>query len=206
MTPLEARQRRVVRLTWLLLDAHADRAAAATARVLSSRFDLARIDPARLDRLCVLASRHAAGRDSSRRTARPAPSDAAAGVRPAAERLAPLHAASALPRQCLEAWVLTRVEGLDEVHVARAMDCSKTAAARHLARADELLAGTPAANPDSIRALVAQLDALDPGPALRVVTARLRRRRRIRLAMAALGAAVVAGGLYLVWRSGVLPF
>src|SRR5205085_6084969 len=100
MTPHEARDRRVFRLTWLLLGTDADLAAAATARVLSSGRDLSKLDPARLDRHCVQAARHVAPKSST------VPSTAGAE---------PLRAAAALPRQCLEAWVLTRVEGLDAV-------------------------------------------------------------------------------------------
>lgn len=228
----DACARRVWRLAWLLSGADRVRARAAAARVLGLRRDLAWLEPARLDRLCVLAARHAAtraGRGGSGSLARASERDKPAGTGPTADpRIAPAvtgrpardsvtvasgampaevaaaivrDAAAALPRQALEAWILTRIEQLDEVRVARAMDCSRTAAERHLRRADELMQpvlagraeGEPAAALDLLRAA---LDRLDPGPEVKAVRARVRRARRLRVALALL--CIVAGVLAVV--------
>jgi DNA-directed RNA polymerase specialized sigma24 family protein len=228
----DARARRVWRLAWLLSGADRALARAAAARVLGLRRDLARLEPARLDRLCVLAARHAAAR--ARRggpggparvsgrgepagigpTAAPRTAAAAAGsaasdsvsissaAMPAEVAAAIVRdAAAALPRQSLEAWILTRIEQLDEVRVARAMDCSRTAAERHLRRADELvqpvLAGWTGGRPEAALDLLrAALDRLDPGPEVKAVRARVRRARRLRVALALL--CIVAGALAVV--------
>lgn len=188
MDAREARERRVWRLAWLLLGADADRAAAAAARVLAARTDLARLDPARLDRLCVLAARHVAARRPA--ATKPTEADPA--------HIALLRQAVALPRQCLEAWVLTRLEQLDPIRVARSMDCSRTAAQRHLERADELLReplaalGLTGPEEDSLARVRCALDGLDAGPTIRRIRHRIRRRRRVRSALILLALALAA--------------
>jgi hypothetical protein len=93
---------------------------------------------------------------------------------------------------------LTRVDGLDLLQVSRAMDCSKTAAERYLAKADEALQVSLGTDLEaSIMELRRAADALDPGPILRTYRHSVRKHRRIRLITWILLLAVV--GLVGVW-------
>lgn len=89
----------------------------------------AALDRAHLDRLMIQHARRVLGNDATRQAPSRHPD-------PGVHLLQTLHE---LSRQSMEAWLLTRVEGRQDVEVARAMDCSKTAAGRFLASADEFL-------------------------------------------------------------------
>lgn len=176
-------ERRVWRLAFLLTG-DTEGAAALAARIPRTQPDLASMEPAMLDRMVVQEARlMAQRRPPAGRPARPdMPPDAARSF----------EAALAMPRQPLEAWVLTRLDDLDPLRVCRAMDCSRTAAARHLAAADEQMKNRLLDQLDrGIVALRAAADALDPAPAIarrREQDQAAEKRRRIILT----GAAAVA--------------
>jgi DNA-directed RNA polymerase specialized sigma24 family protein len=122
---LRAYQRRVWRLAYLLTG-NAPGAAALVDRVIRAQPDLMNLEPARLDRLVI---QHA-------REVPTAPILAAASLpEPDPEIRRTLEAVIRLPEQPREAWVLARVDELDELHISRAMDCSRTASMHHLAAA-----------------------------------------------------------------------
>lgn len=175
--PLRPVERRIWRLAFLL---SGDPAAAAEMidEVLRSQPDPASMEPARLDRLIVLRAREASASASRPpRAALPGFSDDAAAV---------LDALTRLPEQPREAWVLTRLDELDAMHVSRAMDCSRTAAAHHLAAADEAMRAALGARLDPcVAAARSAADALDLGPIIAGHRDRLRRRRRLRAALLA---------------------
>lgn len=149
-------------------------------------------DPARLDRLVIMHTREAV--KASRRRggqvhARPASHDDAGRC---------MLAVLALPHQPREAWVLARLDELDELRVSRAMDCSRTAAQMHLAAADERMKAAMGDRIDAaIVALRERVDALDPGPAVAAHRQLMRRRARQR-------AAVVIGVVLAVVLGGAL--
>lgn len=88
--------------------------------------------------------------------------------------------------------------------MARAMDCSKTAALRHLERADTELGGRFGDTlPSMLDALRAEADTAAPGRALAAFRAERRRRRRIRAALIAFAVAAVALAAGLVWVSAL---
>ncbi len=172
-------ERRIWRLAFLLTG-DPDAAADLIARVLHSRPDPTALDAARLDRLIVLRSREIA--PGASRSVPGAPEDAARA----------LHAALSMPPQPLEAWVLTRVDLLDELHVSRAMDCSRTAAGNHLASADARMKTLLADRLDAgVSALRAYADSLNPAPLIAQARARARARRKRRAAVT-LGVGAIA--------------
>lgn len=182
LTRRRAYEARVWRLA-LLLTGDRARAGELVADVLGHRADPSVPDAAHLDRLVIQASRRAA----------PSPPE---GTDAAHARLL------ALPAQAREAWILSRVDGLDELAVARAMDCSRTAARRHLVHADDLLAqADPMAFAERIRTLA---DAEDPRAGVaahRAETRTLHRRKAVRAAaiialLASLAAMFHAAGLF----------
>lgn len=118
MDPI-ALERRIHRLAVLLLGDHA-RAGAVVDGVLAART----LDPALVDRLTVLRTREVL--DHERRGAHDLP-----GIPDAVAR-----AIADLDYQAREAWVLGTVFALPLREVARAMDCSRTAARAHLDRAE----------------------------------------------------------------------
>lgn len=212
----QAYERRVWRLAHLL--ASPDQAIPLVRRVVWRRGgDLDQLDPAHLDRLVILTARDlppdgrvawasTLARGEGQRTRHgheymPVP------PAPAADLLRHLHA---MPRQPMEAWVLSRLDGLDLMAASRAMDCSKTATARHLDAADEHLRQRYASETDNPKgcgtdrltaataALRNWLDALDPAPALARAHKADRIQRRTWLAivlMSALAAAAVLSRL-----------
>lgn len=194
VTRRSAYEARVWRLAFLLTGG-AEPALAVVEGVLRTRPDLSRVAPEHLDRLVVLHAREWANAGSRRRTRRgsvalelPQPSTSASRA---------LRAAAAMPRQSLEAWVLTRLDGLDEITVSRAMDCSKAAAIRNLQQADDALAavlgGSVAGDIEALRAFA---DGMDPAPFLVLGRRRCRRRRMVRLgAWAVVVVAAVVGGI-----------
>jgi DNA-directed RNA polymerase specialized sigma24 family protein len=178
---LRAYQRRVWRLAYLLTG-NAPGAAALVDRVFRAQPDLMNLEPARLDRLVIQHARDlpVAAPLAAGQLPEPPP-----GVRRT------LDAILKLPEQPREAWVLARVDELDELHVSRAMDCSKTASMHHLAAADTQMAaalGDTAAA--AIRSLRGFADALNPDP---IIRAHRELARRIRFRRAAL-----TGGALLV--------
>ncbi|MBX3357752.1 MAG: hypothetical protein KF745_04920 [Phycisphaeraceae bacterium] len=193
MTRQDAADRRASRLAFLLAGGDPF----LTARILAATLALAprldRIDPARLDRVCITAARRVLRRH------RPAP--ASNTPRP---ELAVLHATHAMPEQCREAWLLARLDQLNSVVVARAMDSSRTAAARHLERADSEMAPVLAMmypkGADAVAAVRTALDSIDFLPPLRQARDRHRRRSRLRLAIVLLASlsltAIAATALY----------
>lgn len=180
LIPIE-RRRRMWRLTFLLSGGH-DRAVRVLQSILRDARDPASLDPVHLDRLVLQHARQILGDDPRE----------PAGDEPRGEAARLLRNSQRLKRQSLEAWVLTRVEGADEVHVARAMDCSKTAAARYLATADAFLEQ----HGDAIRTSARQLRdlslTLNPDRAFDEAVARLNTLRRRRFASRVLPASVAA--------------
>src|ERR1043165_2140662 len=116
-------ERRIWRLAYILTGDSAG-AAALVDRVLRTRPDAVALEPARLDRLIIQQAR-----ELPRGRITPP-----AGVDPPEQALAVVLA---MPEQPREAWVLTHLDGLDELHVSRAMDCSRTAARNHLNAAEQ---------------------------------------------------------------------
>jgi len=155
-----------------------------------------RPDPARLDRMVILGARALrAGpvRDAAAQGGAPrAPGE------PPAEDPAVLtrSALQAMPFQLREAWILTRIDGLGDIAVSRAMDCSKSAMARHLAAADEAFnaaLGSRAA--DAVAGVRRYADALDPGPFAIAYHLRRRRTRALRIILVLVAVSVVALGV-----------
>ncbi|MFG0274504.1 MAG: hypothetical protein ACF8QF_05555 [Phycisphaerales bacterium] len=196
-TPAERRAWRLA----LLLTGDAAGADAVAVRVLEAQPDLDAIEPMRRDRLVVLRAReHATGQ-----LAQPAVGFAdrlraghlrRRGVDAEAET-APAQAFSGLanalmqfslrrPRQQHEALMLHRVEGMELRDTARAMDCSTTAAARHLDEAERVIADTMGADyPTAGAALREQSAEATPGDEVvrvRVLMAKMRRIRTVLLA------------------------
>lgn len=92
------------------------------------------------------------------------------------------EALSSLSEQAREAWILRELDGKDMIEIARAMDCSKTAAARHLEQARDrmtLLLGEDAE--DALGALRHGADRLDPGAFIARRAVVKKRGRRLRL-------------------------
>ncbi|MFG0284311.1 MAG: hypothetical protein ACF8R7_07800 [Phycisphaerales bacterium JB039] len=170
----------------LLLTRDAEQAAEVAIQVRKAQPRLERLDPRRLDRLVVLRSREVA----QRRRRRAAP---AADAAPAPERVRPLlDALRRLGHQVQEAWIFARVDELGEIEMARAMDCSKSAAARFLAEADSALAAVDEL-PARIEALRNWLASLAPLEAIEARRAVHRRRRRMKLTAWLVGAAAIGG-------------
>jgi len=178
LTPVH---RRVWRLAFLLTG-NAPGATALIDRIQRIRRDPATLEPALLDRLIIQNARSIRPTQSLILPTSPSTPFGIAG--PAAEALT---AALRLPRQPLEAWVLRRLDDLDDLHIARAMDCSKSAAKLHLNAADEVMAGRLgpgfAAGVDALRRFA---DSLDPEPFILAHREESRRQRRTRLRNTAL--------------------
>lgn len=135
----DACERRVYRLATLLTG----NPAAATkvmAQVVDAQPDLRRLDSAHLDRLTVLRSREV-------QAGMLVDEGVALQLR---ESLAKLTA------QQREAWVFGRVYELNDRDFARAMDCSVTAARRHLEQADHLLKQTMGSRADDAPQMIRQ--------------------------------------------------
>lgn len=179
----EAFRRRIARLAFLLTGDH-DRAVAMAASILRRRSNADTLDAAHLDRLVILDARR---------------------IRPRPDASTPDAAAHArllsLPPQPREAWILTRLDGLDELAVAKSMDCSRTAVRLHLSVAEQAL------GQDAELALALALarlsDSVKPGDdiATRESADREERRRRMLVVLSivvlasAAGVAVVVSGV-----------
>lgn len=205
----------------LLLTGDAGRADAVMVRVLAAQPELEAIPPSRRDRLVLLRARETMAGGARKppigllervRTAhlqRRGDEEAAAqreGVFSGVAN-ALLQFSLRTPHQRHEALMLHRVEGMDLRETARAMDCSTTAAARHIEAAEQAVA--EAMGQDYTRAsamLRAQAREAAPGPSvLRTRRVVLRRRRWRRIAMwittLALLGAVAWGAWWLLRRS-----
>lgn len=183
-----ALEARVWRLAFLLSadPAAADRLAEA---ILRTERDLRRVPPERLDRLIILRARElgaARSREAPLSGGPPIMSDFAARAHRAVLNLAP---------QPREAWVLARIDSLGEIATARAMDCSRTAAARFLSQADDHLRSELGAGfEQAVGELRAAADALDPAPRVFAVRQALSRRRAMKLAIIGIALAILLLG------------
>lgn len=161
-----ALERRVWRLAFLLSGDESG-AAALVDRVLRARGGAASLEPARLDRLIIQHARSLAART-------PADESDLAQVA--------LRAARSLSEQPREAWILSRVDGVDELWMGRAMDCSRTAARMHLATADDFMKSRLGARHDAaVEALRRFADGLDPGPIIAAHREMVKKRRARRV-------------------------
>lgn len=186
-------ERRIWRLAFLMTG----NAAAATSlidRVLKLQKNAGAMEPSLLTRLIV---QNARSLPKSPATALP-PTPAMPDTSGAAQAFT---AALSLSHQPLEAWILKRIDDLDDLHVARAMDCSKTALRVHLSGAEERLASLLG---DKLllatAALRAYADALDPGPLIIAHREEFRRQRAQRLKKWA----IIAAALLLLAAFGIL--
>lgn len=208
---------RVWRLAWLL--AGEERAARRVfRRVLSRRPDLHKLEPAFQLRMTIMAGREVLGdgedgadgdedergyqgkggqgaAEDGRAAAGGASGEAdEAGGPTAGEMIAAVHR---MPRQVIEAWMLRYMEGLDDVTLSRAMDCSRTAARRYLAHGEERMRAKfwDRLGP-GVERLQEAARALDPAPAARQWQASRRRRWLWRLVL------LVAVIVLLLWLAG----
>lgn len=189
-------QRRAWRLA-LLLTGDASRAGDVVRAARRALRHGAPPDAAQLDRLIIQQLRVAARRRPRTTQPHPQPTD------PSARRL--LEALHALPQQPREAWVLRRIDRLDERHTARAMDCSRTAAERHLAAADRALTSQLDQTLDAATtALQAWADHLPVDELMEATAARAAHARRRRLAVSVaigLGVVMLFGLVWLRWAA-----
>jgi hypothetical protein len=157
-------ERRVYRLA-AILTGDPIKATTVISQVVGSKPNLAELDSAHMDRLTVLRSRE---------------------IRPATlvSDEVPLGVATALqalPAQQREAWVFARVYQTPPREMSRAMDCSSTAAERHLQLASAAMARVAGgADADAARSFLRYSMSLDVPEFYRAAQ---RRRRRLRLAM-----------------------
>lgn len=132
--------------------------------VVDAQPDLGKLDNAHIDRLTVLRSREI---ESAVIAQDGLPIDVA-------------KALAALPVQQREAWVFARVYRLTSREMARAMDCSHTAAERHLVQAEAAMTGAVAEDADSIaQTLLTYVLALDVPAFYRAKQDRRRQLRRV---------------------------
>lgn len=175
--PVGPHERRIWRLAFLLTG-DPGRAAGVISTLLRDQPHPEKLEAGRLDRLVILHAREIPRGLAPALTMGP---DAAKGM----------AVLLSLPEQPREAWILTRLDGLDELRVSRAMDCSRTAVARHLKAADEQIGHRLGESLNRcLAALRREADAIDPAP---LIAAALEKRRKDRL-----GRALVIGGIVLV--------
>jgi hypothetical protein len=167
-------ERRIWRLAFLLTGDAASAAVLAD-RIVRGQPELLTLEPARLDRAIIQHARELPARRA--RVQRYPEQDQPRPEGDAAETLASLLA---LPGQPREAWILARLDQVDELHMSRAMDCSRSAARNHLHAAEERMHARfgPRVQP-MIESLRRFADSLDPGRILSVHRAR-RRKARLR--------------------------
>ena len=217
-------ERRAWRLA-LLLTGSPGAAERVILRVLDAQPDLEAVEPSRRDRLVILRAREETA--SASNPPRPAfaervraahmqrrgvtPTDDA-DERPPFEGVANalLQLSRRLPRQQHEALMLHRVEGLELRQTARAMDCSTTAAARHLDEAERVIAETMGLDYAEAGAMLHRQARDAPvGEVvlrMRVVIERRRRVRTIVLSLVVLVAlAACAVAAWLLWPTGASP-
>lgn len=173
----QAYERRAWRLALLLTG---DSAVAATIALDAGRHkDLASLPADRLDRLVI---QHAREMPAKKRgpwpTSLPTPDS---------QTTAALAFLGSLPTQPRDAFILQRIDELDDLHAARAMDCSKTALANHLAAADEAFVTEFGDETQShIRSMRTYADSLNPDPAISATREHQRRRRKQRRVLIAI--------------------
>jgi DNA-directed RNA polymerase specialized sigma24 family protein len=166
-------------------------------RIRRLRKDPSTLEPSLLDRLIIQNARSIKRADRVNLPTSPSTPFGVSG--PATEAM---NAALRLPRQPLEAWVLRRLDDLDDLHIARAMDCSKSAAKVHLSAADEVMSarlgpGLPAA----VDALRRFADSIDPEPVILAHREEARRERKVRVRnLALIIGAVLLVALYIILR------
>jgi len=175
MSDLSAPKRaRIWRIAFLMAGS-TDDAERVLRGILRSRHDLRKLDLVNLDRLVLQHTRELLGNEPRVDLAGPS-----AG-KPADNARSLFREIQSLRRQCLEAWVLTEIERLDDIHVARAMDCSRTAAQRYLESAREQLRRRV----DDLEALIPELQStaaeLNADEHFDRARARVAERRRQRL-------------------------
>jgi hypothetical protein len=193
----DALERRIWRLAFLLTGDPAG-AAALVDRILDAQPHPEKLDPAHLDRLVIQQAR-----EMGRATKAPGSIAHARGDAPPLDPVAQraLTAALTMPHQPLEAWVLVRVDEVDELRMSRAMDCSRTAARNHLAAGDEQMRSKLGGDLDAgVAALRAMADSLDPGPIIAAhrVLRKKQRRRRVGVVSAVVAIVVLAGFLVVL--------
>jgi len=129
------------------------------ASVLRVQPELRKLAAYQRDRLLIQHSRAVRHADAARAAAFLGVDGVGAGLVGALRELAP---------QQREAWVLMELEGYETIPAARAMDCSKTAMARFLEEANDLL--TSLLGDDyapAVERLRAAIDDADPEPSMR---------------------------------------
>jgi Sigma-70, region 4 len=176
-------ERRVYRLATLLAG-NPIAASRVIEAVVDAQPDLANLDSAHMDRLTVLRSRE---------------------IKPATlvSELVPISLAegiASLSPQQREAWILARVYRVSEREMSRAMDCSVTAAARHLEQADAAVTKQlgPIA-PAAASTLLAYSMTLDVPKFYRVQQQRQRNFRFAIMVIAAGLAALVLAAIAMWW-------
>ncbi len=214
----EAYLRRAWRLAALLTGDPA-RADGVLRRCLTRRPDLERLSPDRLDRLVIQETRAASGAGLARvsmlerirarhRAADNQPAAASVSSDPAgrddADPGAPARVALAaladLPAQQREAWILRALDAGDEIDASKAMDCSRTALARHLEHAESAMRAALGDSYDAaLAALRARAETFDPSPAVAAArdARRLRRTIRIVITIIVITIVVIAAALAL---------
>jgi hypothetical protein len=178
-------ERRIWRLGYLL-NGDAAGASSLVDRVVRTRPDVVEMDPAKLDRLIIQHARELPRRGIS---------GEGAGVSPERATSEALAVVLALPEQPREAWVLTHIDSLDELHVSRAMDCSRTAARNHLGAAEQQVKSRLGERlPEAVAAIRRFADSLDPGS----IIERHRAERRARAKRKAMVVLIAAGFVVLI--------
>ena len=187
----EARCRRAWRLASLFTGS-ADEAASLFAYIMSDARAVRDVAAERLDRLIILRSREWAAERGPRSTH----ADHEAGNRVDASTAR--AALAVLSHQAREAWLLQRVDQLDEIDSARAMDCSKTALANHLVKADDLMRQRFGDQVEEVAAVLRRAaDQLEPTPHIEAWRQRRRKRRLWRLIALALVVLAVAVAVWV---------
>lgn len=191
MLDREACERRVFRLATLLCG-DPDVALQVTADVVNARLDPVELDSVHLDRLTVLRCREAAPASSSRILASESLPEVLA------------RAWASLTPQQRETWIFRRIYRVADRETARSMDCSVTAAARHLDQADAVMRGRGGMSAEEAAEALLQFTLAIDVP--HVFRAKLRRqarwRRIVRWLAVGLVLAVLAAAT-LLWRAAV---
>lgn len=163
------------------------------AALMKDKVDAVEVDPQRLDRFVILRAREVAGRGrkKSHKT------DGEGEPRPQACRVG-FEAVQKLPRQAMEAWLLHRVDELDDIETSRAMDCSRTALGNHLKLADAIMRESLGDGlPEAIAAMQAAAEKTDAAPVIAEWKTRKRKRRMAWWIVGAVGVVI----LFFVMRS-----
>jgi hypothetical protein len=193
---LRAYEARAWRLAFLLTGDGAG-AGELVHRVLKMQPNVLDLEPQRLDRLVVLQSREWAARRRCDTPAQMAQPPEPTG--PAAAAATAMHE---LARQPLEAWVLARIDEVDEMWMARAMDSSKKAASMHLKAADEVMRDKLGDSlEEATKALRVHADSIDPAPFIQAAHARRKQQRRKNLFIAIAGGAALIALILIMLRA-----